>query len=142
MTVTKRGFERYLAYGVAGVQAATQITNLVDVQYNTDPEKAEDTIGGDGSTVPINTETVVALSAELTFNMRNKPSDTTLAALIAAARTGTPVALYYKDHASGKGYDGDVTLAVTNGAELKGVGTFDFTATPYGGNRTPNLNAA
>ena len=59
--------------------------------------------------------------------MLNKPADTTLVALLAAASTGAPVAIRTKSYTSGKGFDGDMTLSFKEGAPLKGEGSFDFT---------------
>lgn len=125
---TYMGYETQLFYGTAGSTGATQITNAVDVDYNMDPERGETTTRGDGTAVPIVTSRVTALKPTITWKMLNKPADTTLAALIAAAKTGAAVALRTKNYASGSGFDGDVTLTCKQGAPLKGEGTFEFTA--------------
>lgn len=140
--ITRRGYEGILYYGTAGSSAATQVTNCEDLDYDTQPEKAQTTIRGDGSAVPINTERVVALSATISWKMQNRPSDTTMAALLAAARAGSAVALKTKSYSSGRGYDGDCTLSVKEGMPLKGMTMLEFTATPTDDEgRTPQLNA-
>jgi hypothetical protein len=134
------GYETQLFYGTAGATAATQITNSVDVNYNMDPERGDTTTRGTGLTPPIITSRVTGLKPTITWRMLNKPADATLAALIAAAKTGAPVALRTKSYASGLGFDGDVNLQVQQGAPLRGEATFEFTAeaTEESG-RTPSL---
>lgn len=140
--LTRRGFEGQLFYGTAGSTASTQITNCEDLDYDIDPEKAETTERGAGTNVPIKTERVVALGVTITWKMYNKPADTTLAALRAAASTGAAVALRTKSYSSGTGYDGDVTLSCKNSKPLKGMAMFEFTATPTDDEgRSPQLNA-
>ncbi len=136
----KMGFEGEIYYGVAGNTAATKITNSRDVGFNLDPEKAPTTTRGDGTSPPVNTEQVVALSTSMEWNMLNKTDDTTLAALRAAAAAGTAVAFRMKDYSAGKGFNGDVTLSMKHGKPLKGEQSFDFTATPTEeSGRTPVL---
>lgn len=127
---TKMGFEGILYYGVAGSTASTQITNCRDVTLSYTPEKGDTTVRGDGSGPVVNSSRVVAIGHTLSFNMVNKSDDSTLAALLAAAAAGTPVALRGKDYSSGKGPDFDYTLEVSNGQPFKGEQTFDFTAEP------------
>ncbi len=138
----KMGYEKVLYYGTAGSQAATQLTIIRDVTYNTTTEKGETTANGDGNAPPIVTERVTARSVELTFDMINDSANASLASMIAAARAGTTVALYYKDYSTGKGFDGDVILEVENGAPYKGEQTYSFTARPNDDDRTPSLNAS
>jgi hypothetical protein len=138
---SKSGWQGLLYYGTAGSTAATQVTNATDLDYTTEPEKAETTVRGAGSSVPIVTEDVVALKATITWTMILKTDDTTLVALLAAQRTGAAVALRTKSYSSGLGYDGDCTLSVKNGMPLKGQNTFEFTATPTDSSgRAPQLN--
>lgn len=138
--VTRMGWEDQLYYGAAGSTAATQVTNCEDLDYNLDPEKGETTVRGAGTSIPIVTEKVTALKPTITWKMLNKPNDTTLAALIAAAKTGAAVALRTKSYSSGLGFDGDVTLGFKKGAPLKGQGVFEFTATATDDEgRTPSL---
>lgn len=138
----RMGYEGQLFYGTAGSQAATQVTNCVDLEYNTEPEKGETTVRGAGTSPPIVTERVTALKPTITWRMLNKPADTTLAALIAAARAGTAVALRTKSYSSGTGFDGDCTVSVNHGAPLKGEQTFEFVATATDDEgRTPLLNS-
>jgi hypothetical protein len=137
---TKMGFEGEIYYGAAGSTAATKITNSQDISVSIDPEKAGTTVRGDGSSPPINTERVVALGSQYEWTMLNKTTDAVLAALRAAVATGAAVALRSKDYSAGKGFDGDVTLAMKNGQPIKGEQTFVFTATPTDeGGRAPSL---
>jgi hypothetical protein len=125
---TRMGYEGQVLIGTAGVAATTVLTNVVDFDYNMDPERGDTTTRGDGTTVPIVTSRVVAIKPTLTLKMLNKPDDTELAQMLAAASTGSPIAMKTKSYSSGKGFDGDVTLTVKNGAPLRGEGTFEFTA--------------
>lgn len=132
-------YEAQLFYGTAGSTGATQITNCVDLEYNMDPETGDTSTRGDGTTVPIATEKVTALKPEITFKMLNRSSDTTLAALLAAAFTGAAVAMRTKSYSSGKGYDGDVNVKVKQGAPLKGEATYEFTCTANDQLRDPSI---
>ena len=81
------------------------------------------------------------IDATVTGLAGKQPLDTTLTALIAAARAGSLVALRTKSYASGTGFDGDCTLSVANGLPLKGQNTFEFTATANDDNRVATLNS-
>jgi hypothetical protein len=140
MAVTKMGFEGQLFYGTAGSTAATQVTNCRDISYNVDIETGETTTRGDGSAPPIKTERVTGRMVDLSWQMLNKTTDTTLTALIAAAVAGTPVAIRTKSYSSGLGFDGDVILKFKLNKPLKGEQTYDWTATPNDDNRAPSLN--
>lgn len=128
--VTRRGYEGLIYYGVAGATAATLITNCEDLNYSNPSEKIETTTRGDSSTPPKKSEKVVGIGAEITWSMMRKDGDATLAALLAAERTGALVALRTKDYSSGTGFDGDCSLSVTHEMTLKGQSKFNFTATP------------
>lgn len=138
---TRMGYEGQLLYGTAGSTAGTLVTNCVDLDYDTPSEKAPTTVRGAGTSPPITTERVTGLSASITWKMLNKPADATLAALVAAARTGAAVALRTKSYSAGTGYDGDATLSVKNGMPIKGEQVFEFSATPTDDEgRAPLLN--
>jgi hypothetical protein len=84
---------------------------------------------------------VVALKPTITWSMLLKTGDTTLTALLAAARTGAAVALRTKSYTSGLGFDGDCTLGVTHEMTLKGQSKFNFTAEATDDEgRAPQLN--
>lgn len=136
------GYQAVLYIGTAGSTAGTQLTCAQDIEYNNDMETGETTCRGDGSTLPIKSERPTALSAEITFKVLNKVGVAAIATLVAAARTGSPLAVYYKDYASGKGFDGDMNIKMKNGAPLKGEQTLEFTCTVYDGLRNPSLNAS
>jgi hypothetical protein len=144
MTVplSRMGYETLLYYGTAGDTAATQITNAIDVDYNLDPERGETTVRGNGTSPPVVTSRVTALKPTVTFKMLNRPTDTALIALLAAAKTGAPVAIRTKHEPGegGKGFDGDMTFSVKQSAPLKGEAAFEFTgeATEEAG-RVPQL---
>lgn len=120
------GYETLLYIGTAGSTASTQVLNAQDVDYNLDPERGETTTRGDGSAVPIATSRVTCLKPTVTFKMLNKPGNATLATIIAAAKTGGPLAVRTKSYSSGLGFDGDMTFSQKHGAPLKGEGSFEF----------------
>ena len=136
---TKMGFEGLIYYGVAGSTASTAITNSLDISYSIDADKASTTIRGAGSVAPIKTERVVAIGLTIEWTMLNRTDDATLTALRTAAAAGNAVAIRTKDYSSGKGFDGDVTLAQKDGMPLGGEQTFVFTATPTSENRAPSV---
>lgn len=139
---TRMGYEGILKYGTAGSSAATLVTNCVDLDYDTSVTRGNTTVRGAGTSPPIGTSRVTGIKPTITWKMLNKPADTTLAALIAAARTGAAVALRTISHDTGKGFDGDVTLEVKNGMPLDGEATYEFSAEATDDEgRAPLLNA-
>lgn len=140
MAATKAGYEGQLFYGTAGAQAATQVTNCEDLNYDNEVEKVTITTRGQGGQPPVETEKVVVIKAQVTWSMMMQPNDATLTSLITAARTGAPVAIRTRAFSTGKGYDGDCVLTVSHEMTLKGQSKFNFTATPNDEIRTPNLN--
>jgi len=140
MPVKKVGFEGKCYYGVAGASAGVEITNSRDMSETTDYEEGDVTERGDGSSPPISVARVTGITWGFEFQMLEKSSDTTLAALKAAAAAGTPVAFKTKSHSTGKGYDGDVIVKYKQGTPLRGEQTVDFTVKPNDDNRTPQLN--
>ncbi len=126
----KSGWQGIIKYGTAGSTAATQLTNVEDLNYNTDIEKIETTIRGDGTTIPKKVETAVALTAEITWAMFEDTADAALTALRAAERTGAAVAIRTLSHSSGTGFDGDCILSMTHEMTLKGQSKYNFTASP------------
>lgn len=138
MAVKYMGFEGKIYYGAAGSTAATEITNSRDITYTLDTEKGDTTERGSGASPPIETGRVTSRILGINFQMLNKASDTTLAALLTAAYAGTAVAIRTIDKTAGKGFDGDVYLKVEHGKPLKGEQTFDFsTDCITDENRTP-----
>lgn len=135
----KMGFRGEAFYGVAGATAATRITESRDISYDFDPENGDTTTRGNSDVPPIETGSVTSRKVSLTIQMVNKSSDPVLAAMLAAAYAGTPVAIRLKDYAAGKGFDGDVNLTVKHGMPLKGEQTYEFSATPNRDLRTPQL---
>jgi hypothetical protein len=139
MPVKKMGFEGEIFYGTAGSTGATKITNSQDITITYDIEEGPTTVRGSGSSPPINTSRVTALSFSVEWTMLLKSDDTTLENLRVAAAAGNPVAIRLKDYSSGKGYDGDCILNVNHGVPLKGEQTVRFTGKPNDDNRTPQL---
>lgn len=126
----KMGFEGQIFYGAAGSTAGTLLENTTDINYNLEPERGNTTVRGDGSAPPITTEQVTIRGITIEWTMINDTTDASFEAMRVAAFSGSPIALRTKDYAAGKGFDGDVTLAATNGMPLNGEQTTQFTATP------------
>ena len=143
MTATKMmGYEAKLYYGAAGATATTLITNSRDIKYDTNPVSGDTTVRGSGSTPPVRTGRTVALEVSLTFTMLQKTDDTTLTALLAAARTGAPVALRVIPATGGTGLDADCVISASAGMPIGGEQTVDFTLVALNDdNRAPLLNS-
>lgn len=128
--VTRPGYAGQLFVGTAGSPAQTQVLNCEDLSYSNPVEKIETTTRGNGAAPPRKSEVVVSIGAEITWSMLQKDGDAVLVTLLAAARAGAPIAVRTKSYAAGTGFDGDVTLQVTNEKTLKGQNRHNFTATP------------
>lgn len=136
------GYKGILYYGTAGSTASTQVTNCVDLNYDTGLTKVSTMTRGDGSGPPTNYEEPVSRNATITWSMLQKTGDSTLTALLAAARVGdVAVALRTRSYSSGTGFDGDCTVSVTHDMTLSGQSIYNFTATPTDRNRAASLNA-
>jgi hypothetical protein len=140
----RMGYERQIFYGTAGSTAATQLENVVDINYDVGVEYGDTTDRGNSASLPINTSKPVALTPKVTWTMRDKPNDTHLGVLRGYAKAGTAVAIVIKEYnAAGSAVsvlDGDFNLQVSEKHPLKGEGTFDFEATAtYDAGRKPNL---
>jgi hypothetical protein len=134
------GFEGQLFYGVAGTTAATQLTNVQDINFPMDADYGNTTVRGTGLAIPIETQGVTCLKGTVEFTMIYDTADTALTAMMTAAATGAGVALRLKDYSAGKGPDGDYILKVENAMGLKGEQTKKFTGTPTRGyGRDPQL---
>ena len=137
----KMGYQGLLYHGTVGSTAATQITNCVDVNYENSVSTGSTTRRGDGSSVPLVTGEAVSLDGKLTFNMIVSTTDTSLVALLAAARTGAAIALRYIRATGLLGLDADCILSCKEGAPLNGEQTVDFTVEKLSRSlRTPILN--
>lgn len=141
MANTKRGYEGQIFYGAAGATASTQLTNVLDLDYDTSLTRGDTTVRGVGTTLPQETSLPTAIKPVITWSMLNKSNDAALTALRAAAKAGTIIALRTKDHSTGTGFDGDVTLSMKLGKPLKGVQKFDFSAEATDDTRTALLDA-
>lgn len=139
--VKKMGFEGKLYYGTGGAQASTEVTNCRDVQYDNDLETADTTTRGSGSP-PIETGRPVRRTVSLSWTMLMKSDDTTLTALLAAARNGTVIALRVLPYSGGAGLDADAYIGCANGQPINGEQTVVFTLKKLeDADRAPILNA-
>jgi hypothetical protein len=135
----KMGFEGIILSGPAGATATSQLANARDINYDFTTTKGSTTARGDSSAPPIGTARVTGRGVSIGWTMLNRTTDTALAALLAASFAGTPMAIRLKDHASGKGYDGDCILEHRIGKPLEGEQTIEFTAEPNDDLRDPQL---
>ena len=132
-TYENMGYTRQLFYTYpGGTTASTNLTNVTDLNFNKDIAKAETHARGDGSSLPIVTRSPVSRDPKITWSMRDRPNDTHLQILRAAAGAGNPVALVIKEVNSAGAYvtifDGDVTMTVSDKHGMGDTGGFDFDA--------------
>ncbi len=126
-----RGYERLLYEGTAGTTAATQVTHATNVNISNPKERWETTDRGDGSAIPKKTEQVVALAAEITFDIVYHDGDSPTSAMIAVAESGGDIALKIVRYTGGDTeFDGDVTLDYSSPGGLKEGQILSFTAYP------------
>lgn len=131
MPNVKMGFEGQVLYSnTPGSTGATLLENTRDVNYNLETEDGDTTVRGDGSAPPIATSDPTRRVISIDWQMINDITDTHFEALRVKAATGGAVAVRLKDHVTGKGFDGDVTLAMSNPMPLAGEQVVTFTAKP------------
>lgn len=133
MSDNPMGFEGMLYSGVAGSTATTLLENCKDITIGGDNAKGNTTVRGDSSVPPIETEDVTIRKLTIEFVMLNSKTDTELERLKACAASGEAVALRGKDHAAGKGPDGDFTLSVSKPWPLEGEQVVTFSGSPTRG---------
>jgi hypothetical protein len=134
----KRGFEGQVFIGTAGSQAATQLVERTDITYNLTNETADSTAAGDGTSVPLKTEEVVAIAAEISWSMLYKTEDTNIATMIDAMKAGTAVAVRIRRHSTDtRAFDGDCFLDFGSGMPLSDNQKFEITAKPTRRHRVP-----
>lgn len=128
----RASYERQLLIGTAGTTANTLVdAGISDLDIEKPKTRAETTHRGSGASVPRESNLVVKLSCQITFTMRYKDEDTNTQTLLAAADTGTPVAMVVKRISTGEvEFDGDVTLDQSSPGPLEGVQDIEFTAFP------------
>ena len=139
MAKARMGWEGKIFYGGAGSTATQEIEQSRDINYEFDTDDGDTTVRGAGTAPPIETGSVTARKASITWQMPNRDSDTILTALLTAAFLGNPVALRTKDKAAGKGYDGDAIIKVKHAKPLRGEQMLEFSAKPNDDNRAPQL---
>lgn len=134
------GYQAKLFIGTAGSEAATQVTEATDVDYDIALTKGNTTVRGDGSAVPIKTENVTERAVTLTWKMLNDPAAANLSTILAAAKIGGALAIKVENANADVLFDGDCTIAKKFNAPLSGEASYDFTATPTkSAGRSPTL---
>ena len=137
----RMGWEGLLYQGTAGSTASVLVEGIVtNVDYEKAPTRGNTTGRGDGTAPSIETSRVTSIKPTLTITCLNKPDNPALIAFRAAAATGAAIAVRTKDHATGKGFDGDVTLGEKEGQPLQGEQTLEFSAEATEEFRMPQLN--
>ena len=127
----KRGFEGKIYIDAAGATATTQLVERTDITYNISQERAESTAAGDGSSVPLKTEEVVAIAVEISWSMLYKTEDTNIADMLNAAVAGTAFAIKIMRHGTDSDvFDGDCTFDIGSSMPLKENQKFEITAVP------------
>ena len=135
-----RGYQGQIFIGTAGSAAASQLLERTDVSYNLKPEYADSTSAGDGTSVPLKTSEITAISAEISFTTMYKTEDTNIATLITAASTGIPLAVLIKSVSTGATrFDGDCFVDLSHSLPLAENQTFEVTLTPTRRSRVPTF---
>ena len=129
------GYARQLFCGTVGATATTQVTNVLDLNYDKNPTFGPTSERGDGSAPVVESEKITARKPTITWSMNNKPNDTQLATLRAAAdsATGTIALVLKENDSAGEAtviVDGDFNVTYNEPNPLTGSSTFDFSATP------------
>jgi len=135
MGVKRMNFEGRAYVGTAGTTASGEVTNSRDITLPMGQEYGDTTVRG-SSGPPKKTSRVTQVSCDgIEVTMLNEEGDSIKAALLGAAAAGTPVALRLKDHAAGKGFDGDCNVSASQPWPLNGeqVITFSFMPTDESG---------
>lgn len=119
------GLDGTFKYGSAGSTPTTITNNVSGVSLSLNPNAVTVLPRGTG----FRGTKVTDLDPELTFTIWNVESDAFRAAIVAAARNKTTLALYPKDASSGEGLDADWTITgLTEGQDNEGLDTFEVTA--------------
>lgn len=137
------GYQGLLYYGTKGSTAATQITARKDVNYNTTVAIGSTTGAGDGSSVPIATGEATQITPTIDFSLVVADDSTAIVALLAASKTGNPIALKFVQASGMTGFDCDCVIQDSQGSPLEGEATIQFEVVAISNAlREPVLNAA
>jgi len=129
MAKKRAGWERMLYRGTAGSTAGTLVDdNVIDIDVGGSQTFSGTTDRGAGTNPPKETEQLVALSLTLSFSMLYKDGDTNMSAFLAAARTGTAIAIKVLRISGGETeVDGDFYLEYDSPGPLSGGQEVTFT---------------
>lgn len=137
----RMGYEGIVYYGAAGVTAATQLLNVRDFNEDGTNSRGNTTVRGDSSGPPADTESVTKRVKNIEVTVVFDSTDASVIAMINHANAGTAFALRSKSHASGTGFDGDVTAEVSRPYPLEGEQVVTFQCHPsLDGARAPLFN--
>jgi hypothetical protein len=130
------GLDGKFYYGTAGSQAGTEAVNIEDVTCNLGSTDVD--ITRRGST--FESQKPVLLSAEVSGTVQKREGDAFLLALEAAWLAKTPIAIYAKSAAAGKGFDGDVYVKFNDSQPLKDKQSYECTFVPTDEQRNPQFH--
>jgi hypothetical protein len=129
----KRGFEGKIYIGTAGSTASTQLTERTDITYNMTMERAESTVAGAGTNIPMKTEEPVCVGVEISWKQRYTTEDTSIATMIAQMLPGATnlIAVKIIRYASDTdAFDGDCSIDFSSSLPLKDNTEFEIKAVP------------
>jgi hypothetical protein len=127
------GYAGPVYYGAAGSTAAIKVVNRTDCTVNFSTEKGETTVAGDGTAVPIKTESPTCRIVSIDLTTLDRSDDATVSAMKAAAIGCTAVAIKTEF------FDGDCNVDLKTTLPLKGEKTQGFTLSPRYVTRVPVL---
>ena len=132
MAKARAGWERVLYYdSPGGATATTILDHAVDINVDKTNEKTDTTDRGAGTSVPKGTEQTVKLVRSITFSYRYYDGSAVVADLLAAAETGTPIAILVNRYVGGEvEFDGDCIIDFTSPGGLTDGQLMDFTCSP------------
>ena len=142
MTQALMGFEKILYIGTAGITAATQVLDVVNIKVTETVQYGSTISRGAGTAVPRVSKRAVSLEKVVTFNTLNVLANTNLTTIKAAATATTPasrlIAMKVVDQASQTTeFDADVDISIDRDAQLSAEQDLAFVATVDRSTRDP-----
>lgn len=120
------GYKGLLYYGAKGSTASTLIEARTDCSLEITPETGSTTSAGDGTTVPIETGEATSIDGKITFKTIVDTTDAVIAAIGAAAATGTAIALKFVPYSGSAIFDADCIVSFKVDSPLKGEAAIDI----------------
>lgn len=133
------GYQGLLYYGAKGGTAGTLITGRKEVNYSVDVGTGDTTEAGDGTAVPITTGEATQLSPKADFSLVFTNNSAAIVALLAASRTGNPIAIKIVPPGGMSGFDADCIISDEQGFPLDGEATIKFTVVGVSSDERPPI---